>query len=430
MASIPQPLGVTKQLPPSSLAKSTSTTKRVSTSHNHQPILKKPRPTTPKFKVPSLPPRFQDGPMTPSTSTVANSSSPPRLSSPTRTRSSPSRTSPLESVSVIPHQTLIFGRHRHLSSLPLTSIPATYAGLLHSRDNSTRIIQLSRAASHASRIHATVEYVPASDQLRLVVMGQNGLRIKTDTRRKWSRLSQGQSLDISRRDAQVEIDFYGSRMLVDMPEREERFAATTQLDSPMSDAPSSPLPPSSPPLMSMDLDLASESESEPEEQEEVEERGPLKEESPLDVEHRTKEVKESKPLVIPVDLPELPATIDLPALLASTVVFSGSSKLSLPDLVKGMLEAQPSLKEHGDESLWRSWAGVELERNEMFGKVSRVGKDVSGHPLLSHYFYNPALDPDTSRARELGSLVRPLRNVQRGGGKAIDWRPVGRSRRY
>lgn len=65
----------------------------------------------------------------------------------------------------------------------------------------------------------------------------------------------------------------------------------------------------------------------------------------------------------------------------------------------------------------------------MFGKVLRHGKDSSGHPLLPHYFYNPANDPDTSRAEELGGLVRPLRTVQRAGGKAIDWRPVGSGRR-
>lgn len=34
----------------------------------------------------------------------------------------------------------------------------------------------------------------------------------------------------------------------------------------------------------------------------------------------------------------MPADVDLPALIASTVVFSGSSKLSQPDLVKHMLE--------------------------------------------------------------------------------------------
>jgi hypothetical protein len=56
-------------------------------------------------------------------------------------------------------------------------------------------------------------------------------------------------------------------------------------------------------------------------------------------------------------------------------------------------------------------------------------QDSSGHPLLPHYFYLPDQDPDVLRAQELGGLVRPLRNVQRAGGKAIDWRPVGSGRR-
>jgi hypothetical protein len=95
----------------------------------------------------------------------------------------------------------------------------------------------------------------------------------------------------------------------------------------------------------------------------------------------------------------LPKGVDLPAILASTVVFSGSSKLSLPDLVKHMLEvslagtaidwfeepneeiasdawkqSQPSLREHGDEQRWASWAKHEVEGNAMFGKVERHGK--------------------------------------------------------
>lgn len=44
------------------------------------------------------------------------------------------------------------------------------------------------------------------------------------------------------------------------------------------------------------------------------------------------------PIVETID----PPPVDLPALLASTVVFSGSSKLSLPDLVKHMLEVSQS----------------------------------------------------------------------------------------
>jgi len=130
-----------------------------------------------------------------------------------------------------------------------------------------------------------------------------------------------------------------------------------------------------------------------------------------------------------VEIPPFPSTLDLPALLATTVVFSGSSKLSLPDLVKGMLESQPALRDHGDDKIWAAWAAAELDSNPMFGKVARNGKDVSGRPLLPHYYYNPASDPDPARAKELGGLVRPLRAAQRTGGKVIDWRPVGSGRR-
>jgi hypothetical protein len=130
-----------------------------------------------------------------------------------------------------------------------------------------------------------------------------------------------------------------------------------------------------------------------------------------------------------VETPPFPAGLDLPALLATTVVFSGSSKLSLPDLVKSLLESQPALRDHGDDKAWSHWAAAELDTNTMFGKVARNGKDVSGRPLLPHYFYNPAEDPDPARAKELGGLVRPLRAAQRTGGKVIDWRPVGSGRR-
>ncbi|KGB76117.1 hypothetical protein I307_03861 [Cryptococcus deuterogattii 99/473] len=136
----------------------------------------------------------------------------------------------------------------------------------------------------------------------------------------------------------------------------------------------------------------------------------------------------SAPNVPAAEIKEPPADVDRPAVIASTVVFSGSSKLSLPDLVKHMLEAQPHLKAHGDEDMWAIWVGEELESNPMFGKVERHGKDSAGHPLLPHYFYNPSADPDTQRASDLGGLVRPLRTAARGG-QAIDWRPVGRRKR-
>jgi hypothetical protein len=43
--------------------------------------------------------------------------------------------------------------------------------------------------------------------------------------------------------------------------------------------------------------------------------------------------------------PPVPEHVDLPALIVSTIVFSGSSKLSLPDLVKHMLEVSYTYRE-------------------------------------------------------------------------------------
>ncbi len=104
----------------------------------------------------------------------------------------------------------------------------------------------------------------------------------------------------------------------------------------------------------------------------------------------------------------------------------------------------------GSEAIWTQWAKQVLFSHAMFGKVDRRGKvgllwpfrhdktdsnsfcaqqDASGRPLLPLFFYLPSADPDTTRAAELGSLVRPLRGVQQRGGKAIDWRPVGGGRR-
>lgn len=68
-------------------------------------------------------------------------------------------------------------------------------------------------------------------------------------------------------------------------------------------------------------------------------------------------VKPASRQASPIPLAPLPDGIDLPAILASTVVFSGSSKLSLPDLVKHMLEVNlihsPVIKNIADDSLNR-----------------------------------------------------------------------------
>jgi hypothetical protein len=109
------------------------------------------------------------------------------------------------------------------------------------------------------------------------------------------------------------------------------------------------------------------------------------------------------------------------------------------------------MKSHGRESVWSVWVENTLHSHPMFGRVDRKGKvrrpactpgmcprsnvippllqDASGKPLLPLFHYVPAEDYDQTRAAELGGLMRPLRGTQRGGGKAIDWRPVGGRRR-
>lgn len=385
--------------------------------------------------------------MTPSTSTVAASSSPRRMSSPPAHHHHPT-TSPSLSVMLTEDAHLLFGRHRERAHRPATlPLPATLKQYVECPGRIARHVILDRSARHASRQHALVEL--AGEKVRIIVLGQNGMRVRTSS--GVTRLARGSVAEYEA-GADLTLDFYGAAVALKTNERlftPEPEEARSR-DSPLS------LPPSSPPVMGMDLDEEDEELSEPEDEplsrpspvsrplspppalvevkQEMLEKPASRASTPKPTKAATPKPATPKPsksrAATPVvEVPPLPAGLDLPALLASTVVFSGSSKLSLPDLVRSLLESQPSMRDHGDEATWALWAGAELESNSMFGKVSRNGKDSSGHPLLPHYFYNPANDPDAARAKELGGLVRPLRAAQRAGGKAIDWRPVGRGRR-
>jgi hypothetical protein len=400
-------------------------------------------------------------------------------------------------------ETLVFGRH-HLRNRPaVTAPPQAIADKLAYPPHPARTIILDRAASHASRVHAAVELLPTTPpQIRLLVVGQNGLRVRAPGG-KYRRITPGNVRTFPA--AALEVEFYGAAVALTLEDPdetdEELFTPPTRAAEPVALGAPSPLslPPSSPPRQAlsspprdlgsddMDIDIRMpvldepaptpfvsrvapppapiEIETEKEEEDVRSERSS----SPLsDIEDEPimapapvpapapeavavkQEMLEDKPksrpaspapaskrantpaksrASTPAPPPPAPAGVDMPALLASTVVFSGSSKLSLPDLVKSLLESQPSMRTHGDEAAWAVWADAELAANPMFGKITRNGRDSSGKPLQPHYFYNPANDPDAARARELGGLVRPLRATQRGGGRAIDWRPVGPGRR-
>lgn len=105
------------------------------------------------------------------------------------------------------------------------------------------------------------------------------------------------------------------------PERE----ASTHAPS-LPARPSSPIHPSSP---SYDHD------SEPDD---IQVKNERLENLPLSRSHSRKSTP--APNVPAAEIKEPPADVDRPAVIASTVVFSGSSKLSLPDLVKHMLEVR------------------------------------------------------------------------------------------
>ena len=340
------------------------------------------------FKIPEIPVRA----LTPSTSTVAYSSSPrPALSS------SPIRAPPAlrkskkvgttSKSSIRPQETLdvqlelgtalVFGRHRHRPSGSSssskgareqtdlkTSIPAHLQHLTHDLQESAQIVHLSRYASHASRVHALLQYLKGEDKLRVLVVGQNGLKIGG------KRILQGQRVDLARRD-QVVIDFYGAIVNVTFPggrsvamveqpvieERRERLFTPGSSEADIDEQHRESLrqlslPPSSPPMAPMDLDddmsLASSPLSNPASEDEAEAEAPTRDvkEEMIEIKLATPpapEVRRVSPLISesPKTVKPLPEGIDLPALLASTVVFSGSSKLSLPDLVKHMLEASP-----------------------------------------------------------------------------------------
>lgn len=313
---------------------------------------------------------------------------------------------------------MILGRHRHNGTSSTTSstntaqVPVALAHLLlQPRLSETKTMHLPRSASHASRVHAAVEYLAVDDLVRVVVLGQNGLRVKSHGMKK--RFLQGQRIDLRRDKGDVvELDFYGCTAKITFPSlpakeesgsvparqleadlEEELFTPPPQVasdlpSSPFMDLPRSSLPPSSPPVEHQhDMDIDSElglnltldsAHAEAEEREVsrrtssplsaisddgisvkrelvlASEDGPDEEEGGDDVRHgalgnSTAEIitntkplsRQSSPAPLKqVIIPPLPDSVDLPAILASTVVFSGSSKLSLPDLVKHMLEVR------------------------------------------------------------------------------------------
>lgn len=160
--------------------------------------------------------------------------------------------------------------------------------------------------------------------------------------------------------SELEIDFYGSKVMVTWPKAPHHERAKSQ-------AQTAPLVVPSSPISDLPSDASSDSDSSDEddaakdyeialESDVASDLSPIPS-SPValclsspprpvsDLPTDTKlpivlekvEQVEDKPAE---PTPLVPSTVDIPALLASTVVFSGSSATSLPDLVKGLLDVR------------------------------------------------------------------------------------------
>lgn len=284
--------------------------------------------------------------------------------------------------------TLILGRSRHIPQGTQPLLPAVPAALAShvAPGQSVRFAPLPRRAAHASRHHVVLSATAAGDALNLVVLGQNGCRVRWcmgvlplgDLRR----ISPGREETLVRPSDEVsalEIDFYSCAVRVPWPGAAEDQTTLSRSDQPPSSPLSSPvadrlmdpressvtLPFASSPLVrhvALDaLDASSDLSSEGED-ETVQDKNwqilaaPSKSHIDVDVKpaiarpasstpapptrgaHSRTHSLETRQAEEPA-LP-LPEGIDLVALIANTLVFSGHSATALPDLVKSILEVQ------------------------------------------------------------------------------------------
>ncbi|GHJ88202.1 hypothetical protein NliqN6_4604 [Naganishia liquefaciens] len=358
---------------------------------------------------------------------------------------------------------LVLGRSRRLAPelndtseiVPVSTTLAadTAQHLLRGLAKDAKLAPLPRTASHASRAHVLVQVVPASaaaeEQIQINVLGQNGCKIRRVPCERAERFAAGGVARFCRsRDSEtlkVEVDMYSCRAIIDwLPAEqdpipvpstiEDDLAALVQTPPPAIPRRAAPaIPVETPsPVRSIHSQMTYDN---PSDDDDAEDQRGLDASPSREVKKERLDAAEAKtPFATPVAAvieatPLPPQDIDLKALVATSLVFSGTSAISAPDLVKSILDSQPSMKTHGRESVWAIWVNDTLDSHPMFGRVDRKGKDASGKPLLPLFHYVPTEDYDRERAAELGGLMRPLRGTQRGGGKAIDWRPVGGRRR-
>ncbi|GAA5976729.1 hypothetical protein JCM5350_006734 [Sporobolomyces pararoseus] len=125
--------------------------------------------------------------------------------------------------------------------------------------------------------------------------------------------------------------------------------------------------------------------------------------------------------------------LDLPGLLASTIVFHPRSTVGVDELVRALLkesgqqlwqvlsedrEEVEKLKQtnRGEEDAVKVWIPVcqeVLKSERMFGVIDNTGlKDAAGRPLPPYYYYIPDLDQSRSRVEALEPFVKRVRGAR------------------
>ncbi|KAL8291721.1 hypothetical protein RQP46_001979 [Phenoliferia psychrophenolica] len=131
--------------------------------------------------------------------------------------------------------------------------------------------------------------------------------------------------------------------------------------------------------------------------------------------------------------------LDLPGLIASTIVFHPRSTVGVREVVEALLREvggmwdvvggkgdEENEKELEEEAIDAWWDIVEavLQEEPFFGCIANVGlSDAAGNPLPPAYYYLPDADPSKSRVEALEPFVKRVRGARlEGGGKRYFWR--------
>lgn len=271
---------------------------------------------------------------------------------------------------------LVLGRSRRLAAQPhvtkdkseIVPVPMALAHetalhLIDGNPEDAKLAPLPRTASHASRAHVLIQVTPAADaaqeQIQLHVLGQNGCKIRQLPAGPAERFAAGGIVKFTRargEKVKAEVDMYSCRAIVEWlsveEEVEEPITQTlppTTIDDDLAQLVQTPIAPSIARRIVQPIPAETPSPARSIHSQMTYDN-PSDDEQPLPLETPSRQVKkewmDAAEMKNPFPArtltseatPDAPVDIDLKALVATSLVFSGSSAISAPDLVKSILD--------------------------------------------------------------------------------------------